>query len=103
MSLIDQELFTTLSATDRVVRNEACLSAKVENEIVLMSIESGCYGGLDDIGGDIWQRLEEPITVTELCNDLAVEYNADRTTIETDVLAFLNALWQKQMIEIVHG
>lgn len=101
INLIALELFGELTAADRVVKSEQCLSAVVEDETVLMSIESGCYAGLDDIGSEIWQCLEKPITVAELCDGLASKYEASRSVIEADVLAFLHSLWQKQMIEIV--
>lgn len=90
-----------LSASDRVVRSASCLSAEVGDETVLMSIENSCYGGLDDIASDIWRRLEKPVTIAELCDALAAEYDAPRDAIERDVLAFLEALRQKQMIEIL--
>lgn len=99
--MIALELSGELTAADRVVKSEQCLSAVVEDETVLMSIESGCYAGLDDIGSEIWRCLEKPVTVAELCDGLASEYEADRATIEADVLAFLRGLLQKQMIEIV--
>lgn len=90
-----------LSVSDRVIRNASCLSAEVGDETVLMSVESGSYGGLDDIGSDIWQRLEKPLFVAELCDALASDYDAPRSAIEKDVLFFLGALQQKQMIDIL--
>lgn len=101
MNLKQNELSVALAAVDRVVRSVQCLSTEVGDETVLMSVESGCYGGLDDIGSDIWRRLEKPVSVAELCDGLAAEYEADRATIEADVLAFLHGLLQKQMIEIL--
>lgn len=95
------EEISALSASDRVVRSAACLSAEVGNETVLMSIESGCYGGLDEIASDIWQRIEKPVSVGSLCITLAAEYDAPHEVIEQDVLAFLDALRQKQMIEVL--
>lgn len=88
-----------LTVGHRVVRSARCLSTEVGDETVLMSIESGCYGGLDDIGGDIWRRLRHPVAIADLCDALAAEYDTGRATIETDVLAFLEALLQRQMIE----
>ena len=90
-----------LSAGDHVVRNASCLSAEVGDETVLMSVESGCYGGLDDIGSDIWQRIEKPVSVAKLCDALASDYDAPRSAIEKNVLSFLGALQQKQMIDIL--
>lgn len=95
------EEVSPLSASDRVVRSTACLSAEVGNETVLMSVESGCYGGLDEIASDIWRRIENPVSVAGLCDALVADYDAPRDAIERDVLAFLDALRQKQMIEVM--
>jgi hypothetical protein len=101
VNLKQNELSAALTAFDCIVRSGQCLSTEIDDETVLMSVESGCYGGLDDIGSDIWRRLEKPISVVELCDGLASEYDANRATIEADVLAFLSGLLEKQMIEIV--
>lgn len=95
------ELSAALTVVDYVVRSEQCLSTEVGDETVLMSVENGCYGGLDDIGSDIWRRLEKPVSVAELCDELVAEYAADRAIIEADVLAYLRSLLQQQMIKIV--
>lgn len=101
MNRTSQNSPTPLTSPHRVVRSAQCLFTEVDTETVLMSIESGCYGGLDDIGGDIWRRLQHPVAIADLCDALAAEYDASRAVIETDVLAFLGALLQRQMIEVV--
>lgn len=93
--------FPSLCIADCVVRGASCLSADVGSETVLMSIESGCYGGVDDIGSDIWKRLESPVVIADLCRGLAAEYDADLMTVEKDVLVFLDALRQQKMIDVV--
>ncbi|HTS93211.1 MAG TPA: PqqD family peptide modification chaperone [Stellaceae bacterium] len=82
----------TLSPTSRVRRSEDQIAAPVDDEIIILSVERGSYFGLDDIGSDIWERLASPIRVDALCDALAAEYDADRATIERDVLALLDKL-----------
>ena len=90
-----------LSSSTTICRSKDLLSAQVDDELVLMSIEKGNYYGLDSIATDIWNRLEHPIVVEDLCTHLADEYDADRETIEKDVLALLSQFAQEGFIEIL--
>jgi len=87
-----------LSLTSRVKVANNLISAPVDVEIVILSVERGTYYGLDQIGTEIWQRLESPVRVDVLCEDLAAKYAADRQTIERDVLALLESLLAEGLI-----
>jgi Coenzyme PQQ synthesis protein D (PqqD) len=80
----------TLNST--VVRASDVMASPVDNELVMMDIERGVYYSLDRVGADIWKRLAEPLRVADLCDQLMQEYEVDRTTCETDVLAVLNEM-----------
>lgn len=75
-----------------VYRHHDHVSAQVDDELVVLSIEQGKYFGFDDIGQTIWERLETAISVKQLCLDLARIYDAPLSTIQTDVLGLLNTL-----------
>ena len=89
-----------LSMASTVCRSEDQLSTEMGGETVLMSIAQGSYFNLDSIGTDIWQRLEQPVSVSDLCAQLGREYDADAGTIARDVLALLNQLAAKGLIEV---
>ena len=89
-----------LSATSIVQWSDDQIAAAVDREIVILSIERGSYFGLDDIGSEIWQRLEAPIRVDALCDSLAAKYDADRVTIGRDVLALLEKLAGEGLITV---
>ena len=78
----------------------APLSADLGGELVLMSLESGKYYGLDEIGSEIWRRLETPARVSSLCGDLAAAYDAPADLIERDVLALLHRLLDEDLIQV---
>jgi hypothetical protein len=66
--------------------NKKILSAVIDNEVVLMSVDQGRYYALDDVASDIGRRLARAPTQTELINELVEHYNGDREHIERDVL-----------------
>lgn len=73
----------------RIARSPSVLAAEVDGEIVMMSIEEGSYFGLDDIGSDIWRRIDPPCSFGELVDRLAGDYAAERETIAADVRTLL--------------
>jgi hypothetical protein len=83
-----------------ISRSPAVLAADVQGEIVMMSIERGQYFGLDDIGSDIWKRIEPPCSFADLIDSLAVAYDADRTTITNDVRALLGRMAEQDVVRL---
>lgn len=90
-----------LSLTSLVKSSNDLISAPVDGELVILSVERGTYFGLDQIGTEIWQRLESPMRVDVLCEDFVAKYAADRQTIECDVLALLESLFAEGLVTVV--
>lgn len=89
-----------VSLTSVVCKSANQLSTEMEHETVLMSIALGSYFNLDAIGTDIWKRLDTPVQVSALCLALGNDYRASIETIQTDVLALLEQLKIKGLIEV---
>jgi hypothetical protein len=83
-----------------ISRSPSVLTAEVDGEIVMMSIEHGRYYGLDDIGSDIWRRIEPPCSFAELIDRLAADYDAERTTIAADVQALLGRMAAQDVVRL---
>ena len=81
-----------------VSRSPSILTAEVDGEIVMMSIEQGRYFGLDHIGSDIWKRIEPPCSFAILIDGLAADYEADRTTIVTEVQSLLDHMAKHDIV-----
>jgi hypothetical protein len=75
-----------------IVRTSETLATEVDGEIVLISIRDGRYFGLDQVGSEIWRRLEAPKRVDALCAELKDHFDGDPETIERETLAFLDTL-----------
>jgi hypothetical protein len=80
-------LDTTLSRTGEI------LYAPVgTEEAVMMSVVAGRYYGLNAVGTRIWDLLERPMTIAELCAQLCEEFEVEAQTCEAEVLKFVNEL-----------
>ena len=79
--------------------SEEVLSSKIDEEVVLMSIEAGYYFTLDPIGSRIWKLLsEKPYTLEGLVQALLEEYEVDEATCRADVQAFIDEMSEKNLI-----
>jgi hypothetical protein len=68
------------------------LSAKVGDELVMMSAEKGNYIGLSEVGARIWELIETPQEVDALCGKLQEEFEVTPEACRADVDSFLAEL-----------
>jgi len=83
-----------LTAQSVLVRDDEVLSASLDNELVLLSIENNRYFGSGEVGRRIWDLCEQPSSVATVVDKLLTEFDVDRQQCEADVLEF-----GKQMID----
>ena len=77
------------------------LSQRIDDEVVMISIEQGSYFSLDEVGSIIWDELARPKPISSLCEFLVAHSDADQQQCEDDVLEFLHTLHAEGMINIV--
>ena len=74
------------------------LHSKIDEEVILMSIEADSYFGLDPIASRIWELLEQPLDLDELVEKLMEEYEVDAETCRQDVQALLEDMQGRGLI-----
>ena len=87
-------------ATTCVVRIEGIMTAPVDTEIVLLNMAGNNYISLDAIGRRIWELLETPVTVADLCRKLGAEFEATEEQIAADVVPFLTELEHEGLVRV---
>jgi hypothetical protein len=84
-----------------VVQDSEPVTATIDDEVVMLSVSAGAYFGLNGIGSEIWNRLREPKRISDLCKELANQYEGDRETISRDVASFVQALLERGLLRLV--
>ena len=92
---------TEIGITTTITHSDSQVSADMDGEVVMMSVEKGNYYGFDAIASRIWALIEEPMTVNALCDALVQEFDVDSETCVHDVLPFLQDLQQQDLIKVV--
>ena len=91
--LVDRlNLDTVLKVPPHVV------SRVVDDETVLLNLESGIYFGVDEVGQRIWQLVGEGKTLREVVEAVVGEYDVSRSQAEDDVLAFAETLIERGLL-----
>ncbi len=85
---------------DTIEANPDLMMADLEGEAVLLDMESGRYFGLNEVGTSVWVLIKEPRTVSEILQVLKHEYKVDELQLQQDVMAFLEAMNARQLIQV---
>jgi hypothetical protein len=91
----------SLLSLDSVVgRRPDPLTAPVDGDLAMFDPRQGRYFGVDAVGHRIWDLLERPQSVAELCRALQLEFDVPAETCQSDVLAFLRNLDRAELLEV---
>ncbi|MBD3276229.1 MAG: lasso peptide biosynthesis PqqD family chaperone [Candidatus Marinimicrobia bacterium] len=76
------------------------VSSELDGESVILSLENGVYYGLDEVGAFIWERVQQPVEVSQLIEAVLSEYDVAREECTKDVLNLLGELQENGLIQV---
>jgi hypothetical protein len=82
-----------------VRKKEEIVTAQLDGNAVMMSIDNGKYYGMNEIGTVIWDTIEKPVGVEQLVHILADQFYVSKERCQTEVIAFLTKLYNENLIE----
>jgi hypothetical protein len=81
-----------IATMTRISRAEDWLAAKIGEEMVMMSVKTGGYIGLNEVGARIWDLLETPCDIDALCARLESEYDVEPAVCRAEIEDFVAEL-----------
>jgi hypothetical protein len=75
------------------------IARQLSGEAIILDIESGTYFGLNEVGARIWEMLESGETLEAVCARLLEEFEVSREQLQGDVLALVDELKDRRLIE----
>jgi hypothetical protein len=88
-------------ALDSIVqRRSDLIAAEVDEDIVMVNVESGFYYGVANVAREIWDAIESPAKVSDLIDNLSATYDIDRSTCEEQTLSFLENLLAERLLQV---
>lgn len=76
------------------------IHSTVEDEAVLLELNSGVYYGVNYVGRFVWEHVQEPRTVGSLISLVAREYGVSAEECRADVIAFCEDLADARLLEV---
>ncbi|HQQ61549.1 MAG TPA: PqqD family protein [Kiritimatiellia bacterium] len=90
-----------IALNSKIVRLEGVMFSQIDDDLVILNMARNNYVNLDATGRRIWELLEKPVHVDELCGQLVREFAATKEQITADVLPFLAELEKDGLVRVV--
>jgi len=84
-----------------VVRIPGILAAPVGEELVMFRADQGKYYALNEVAAAVWRRLEHPLSVARLCEELRQDFQVSPEQCLEEISHYLTELYGKGLIEVV--
>jgi Coenzyme PQQ synthesis protein D (PqqD) len=91
----------SLTVNSIVAATNEQLTARLDDEVVILGFQSGLYYGLDGVGLLIWDLLQQPRTVADIRDAVVAEYDVTPEQCERDLLRLLDELAAKQLLRTI--
>ena len=93
---------TSITPDTVVVRNDKkFITSPIGDEIVMMSMESGNYIGINEVGAVIWNKLEQPTAIKEVVNYLLSIYDITEEECSEKTMKHIFDMAGQEMILIL--
>src|SRR5215213_7187363 len=94
---------SSISFSDRVRVADDVLISNLQEESVILNLNSERYFGLDNVGTRMLSVLNNADSIEAACESLAAEYDIDRDVLQADLIALVENLLHQGLVKIEHG
>ncbi len=95
-----EAVLSSIVPTTTISRSTSILASEVNGDVFMINIDGGRYFSLDDIGSDVWRRLDRPCSFADLTAALAADYDADEATIAADLRGLLARMAESDIVKL---
>lgn len=85
----------------KVTFADTVFAQEVDGEMVLLDMNSENYFGLDAVGTDIWQAMQEKATLQEVLEVLLDQYEVEEEVLKKDLVSFVEKLEESGLVEVL--
>lgn len=80
------------------IRNQQVINETLDNETIIINLETGVYYSLNPLGTLIWKAINAKLSLESICNQLMGKY-PEAVDIEEVVVKYVTFLELEQLIE----
>ena len=89
-----------ITRSSTVVASKDQVSCEVQGEAAILQMKAGIYYSLDRVGARVWERIQQPTRVSDLCRLVVAEYEVEAERCERDIMELLEQLSTAGLIEV---
>ena len=89
-----------ISFSDRVQVPEGVLISNLQDESVILNLDSERYFGLDNVGTRILTVLTNSDSIQSAYESLLAEYEVDDAVLRADLVALIESLLQQGLVQV---
>ena len=83
-----------------VEANSEPLAAPLAGGLVILQVEADRYYNLNELGTEIWQLIQQPVTVAEIVERITATHDVDAARCEADIVALLQDMARARLISV---
>jgi hypothetical protein len=83
-----------------IVQAEGNIVSDMDGEKVMLSIKNGKYYNLGEVGGFIWECIQQPKSIANIIEEVIATYNVTSEQCEVDIIPFIEMLKEENLIEV---
>jgi len=91
---------TSLDLESTVRPHDEALAREVDGETLLVSLTTGRYYGLDEVGTAIWAHIGRGARLDEVLEKVLAEFEVDRDTARDDLLRLAAELCEAGLLDV---
>jgi len=89
----------TTASSGHFSRAATALAARIDNEVVVFQMERGTYVTLNLSAAAIWDLIETPADLDQICQALQHRFRVEPETCREEVCAALAAMQHERILE----
>ncbi len=83
-----------------VVASKHQVHCDLGGEAAILNLESGIYYGLNSVGSFVWNSIQSPQRIGDVCATMVKEFEVELENCERDVLELLREMLEQGLIEV---
>ncbi len=84
-----------------VKKSAGQVSCVLNEEVAILNLDRALYFGLKDVAAHIWDTLQEPRSVADICDDVMTQFDVASDVCRADVSRFVLSMRDAGLVEIV--
>ena len=89
-----------LTLNSIIQRDPKVIAAKMDQDLIMVSVATGYYYSLSDVAREIWNAIGRPKRISDLVDDLTASYQIDSSSCEEQTLSFLEDLLHEGLLQV---